>query len=228
MTNGSLVLEWPVTSYRHTHLAMLYDSIMAGLVREGDILWEYSRAWGSMSTACGQLPSIGCRSINLLSDETEDQAEKEANSCHEVDWTDGKGGKKLTLYDFKFIHPTSIWAMMHVCNFNPFLMLHSKKELFRLCHVLLIVVCQILFALCIPLKIFGKRSNSFLIQWCKFVILKPKTICHYNLIYLLYYIVFTERTEDVKSSYVLCVRHGEKMLWLKCTRPTSHPQMPQI
>lgn len=50
-----------------------------------------------MSTACGQLPSIGCRSINLLSNEIEDQAEKEANSCHEVDRTDGKGGKKLTL-----------------------------------------------------------------------------------------------------------------------------------
>lgn len=106
-----------------------------------------------MSTVCGQLPTIGCRSINLLSNETEDQAEKEANSCHEVDRTDGKGGKKLTLYDFKCMHCTSIGAMMHVCNFNTFLMLHSKIELFRLCHVLLIVVCQILFALCTPLKI---------------------------------------------------------------------------
>lgn len=60
-----------------------------------------------MSTVGGQLPSIGYRSINLLSEETEDPMEREANSCHIVDPTDGNGGRKLTPYHFKVLHSIS-------------------------------------------------------------------------------------------------------------------------
>lgn len=73
----------------HTWL-MLYDPITAKLEWEGFVSRVYKFAWDRMTTLGGQ-PFIGCRSINLQSDETEDSAEREANSCHKVDWTDGKG-----------------------------------------------------------------------------------------------------------------------------------------
>lgn len=86
-----------------------------------------------MSTASEQLPFIGHRSINLLSDETEDSTEREANICHVVDWTDGDGGKELTLYHFKCRHSISIWVreQRHICNFNTFLII---KE-----HLLIVI-----------------------------------------------------------------------------------------
>lgn len=94
---------------------------------EGVILWVYSLAWGSTSTVGGQLSSTGCRSINLLPDEIEDPTQREATSCHITNWTDGKGSKKWTLFDFKFLCSIFTGAQIHICAFNTFHHIPKKR-----------------------------------------------------------------------------------------------------